>query len=111
MQVTTEEADKYQDLFNLMFKKHKVILTIDEMNEVINEAKKISCLDGVVGSDKFWETQLGYAIHTFGETPFYAIKREFEEKHTDNAGCLSKEQIEAFKEFVLELIESLKDDE
>ena len=42
MQVTNKEADKYQDLFNLMYKKHKVTLTIDEMNEVISEAKKVS---------------------------------------------------------------------
>ena len=47
MQVTNKEADKYQDLFNLMYKKHKVTLTIDEMNELIDEAKKISRLDVV----------------------------------------------------------------
>jgi hypothetical protein len=62
MQVTTEEADKYQDLFNLMYKKHKVTLTIDEMNELIDEAKKISRLDVVSKPKNFkeWMEKKGY---------------------------------------------------
>lgn len=34
-------STKYQELFNLMNKEHGLILTIAEMDEIINKVKKI----------------------------------------------------------------------
>ena len=39
--VTTEEADRYQDLFNHMNQEYKLILTIGEMDDIIAEVEKI----------------------------------------------------------------------
>lgn len=39
--VIREIADKYQEFFNFMQDEHDLILTISEMNDIINEAQKI----------------------------------------------------------------------
>lgn len=39
--IQKEVADQYQGLFNLMAKKHKLILTISEMDDIIIEAQKV----------------------------------------------------------------------
>ena len=39
--VSKETADKYQDFFNFMNQKHGLILTISEMNEILEEAQKL----------------------------------------------------------------------
>lgn len=41
MDIHREVADKYQGLFNLMSKEHNLILTINEMDEIIIEAQKV----------------------------------------------------------------------
>jgi len=39
--VAKETADKYQDFFNFMNQEHGLILTISEMNEILEEAQKL----------------------------------------------------------------------
>ena len=39
--ISTEVADLYQDLFNLLYKEHGLTCTISEMNDIIEASKKI----------------------------------------------------------------------
>ena len=39
--VNTEIADKYQELFNFMNQEHDLILTIEEMDEIVFEAQRL----------------------------------------------------------------------
>ena len=39
--VNTEIADKYQEFFNFMSKEHELILTIEQMDEILFEAQKL----------------------------------------------------------------------
>ena len=41
MDIVREIADKYQDFFNFMNQEHDLILTIDEMNEIVYEVEKL----------------------------------------------------------------------
>ena len=41
MDIVREIADKYQDFFNFMIQEHDLILTIDEMNEIVSEVEKL----------------------------------------------------------------------
>ena len=41
MYITTEIADCYQSLFDLLSKEHNLILTTFEMDEVIRESQKV----------------------------------------------------------------------
>jgi len=39
--VNTEIADKYQEFFNFMVQEHDLILTIEEIDEMVFEAQKL----------------------------------------------------------------------
>ncbi len=39
--ITTEHADQYQDLFDMMMQEHDLILTVEEMDEIIFQALKV----------------------------------------------------------------------
>ncbi len=39
--VNTEIADKYQEFFNFMNQEHDLILTIEEMDEIVFEAQRL----------------------------------------------------------------------
>ena len=41
MKIPKTIADKYQDFFNFMCQEHDLILTIDEMNEIVSEVEKL----------------------------------------------------------------------
>lgn len=41
MDIVREMADKYQDFFDFMYQEHNLILTIDEMNEIVYEVEKL----------------------------------------------------------------------
>lgn len=41
MEIVREMASKYQDFFNFMSQEHDLILTIDEMNEIVYEVEKL----------------------------------------------------------------------
>ena len=41
MNIPQTIADKYQDFFNFMNQEHDLILTIDEMNEIVSEVEKL----------------------------------------------------------------------
>ena len=41
MSIPKTIADQYQDFFNFMNQEHDLILTIDEMNEIISEVEKL----------------------------------------------------------------------
>ena len=41
MSIPRTIADQYQDFFNFMNQEHDLILTIDEMNEIISEVEKL----------------------------------------------------------------------
>lgn len=40
--IQREIADKYQDFFNFMNQEHDLILTIEEMDEILHEALKLN---------------------------------------------------------------------
>ena len=39
--INIEQADKYQEFFNFMKQEHNLLLTIDEMDEILKEAEKL----------------------------------------------------------------------
>ena len=41
MYINTEIADKYQEFFNFMSQEHNLILTIEQMQEILSEAQKL----------------------------------------------------------------------
>jgi hypothetical protein len=41
MNTNTEIADKYQEFFNFFNQEHNLILTIEQMDEIVSEAKKL----------------------------------------------------------------------
>ena len=41
MNIPKTIADKYQNFFNFMNQEHDLILTIDEMNEIVSEVEKL----------------------------------------------------------------------
>ncbi len=41
MYINTEIADKYQDFFNFFSQEHNLILTIEQMQEILSEAQKL----------------------------------------------------------------------
>ena len=41
MYVNTEIADNYQEFFNFMNQEHGLILTIEQMDEIVSEAQKL----------------------------------------------------------------------
>ena len=41
MKVPITTADKYQEFFDFMYQEHGLILTIDEMNEIVSEVEKL----------------------------------------------------------------------
>ena len=58
--VNRELADKYQDFFNFMNQEHNLILTKEEMDEILSEAerlvKKLTMHDVVGRSEQFYCT-------------------------------------------------------
>ena len=53
MKVPITIADKYQEFFNFMNKEHDLVLTIDEMNEIVSEVEKLKKIN-----DKLTEISL-----------------------------------------------------
>ena len=43
MDINREIADNYQDFFNFFCQEHNLILTIEMMNEILTESKKLEC--------------------------------------------------------------------
>jgi Ca2+-binding EF-hand superfamily protein len=41
MFINTELADKYQEFFNFFSQEHNLILTIEQMQEILSEAQKL----------------------------------------------------------------------
>jgi hypothetical protein len=41
MYINTEIADKYQEFFNFFIQEHNLILTIEQMQEILSEAQKL----------------------------------------------------------------------
>jgi len=61
-------ADKYQDFFNFMNQEHGLILTIEEMDEIVSESQKLI--------DKFNKCKCDFPLIRTGENGEYCGKCE-----------------------------------
>ena len=55
MNIPKTIADKYQNFFNFMNQEHDLILTIDEMNEIVSEVEKLK--DKLIEDEEDYLTQ------------------------------------------------------
>lgn len=77
MDIQKEVADQYKGLFNLMCNNHDLILTINEMDEIIIEAQKVS--NKLPSIDEIKKTLFNCAKVTI-ESDGVKMERLFEEE-------------------------------
>lgn len=69
MYVDIEAADKYQEFFNFMSQEHDLILTIEQMDEILSEAQKLVkklTIPAVVCSSCGAENSIRWDKHSIG---------------------------------------------